>query len=358
MPPSVDASKRVLAYRVPRGVVGVITPWNWPYTMPAELIAPALAAGNAVVWTPASSTVGLRGQARRVHRRRGAAGRRLQHGHRPGRGRRRRGRGEPGDAGDRLHRLDRDRAAGRRAGGGQGAAARAGRQRPDGRARRRRRRRRGRGEHRGGVPLRRPELHGGRALPRPRGRPRRVRRAAARGGRSATSGSATRSTRRRRWARSTTSRPRRRWTATSPTRSSAARSRRRRQRAPPASRRGSTGRRRCSTASPTRWRSRARRRSARSSRSRDLARRGGAPARELVAVRAPDRGLDARPRARPALRRGGARRLGEHQRVDELLGEPPPVRRSRRLESGLGRVGGRSVLDAFTEQKTVVLTLD
>jgi succinate-semialdehyde dehydrogenase/glutarate-semialdehyde dehydrogenase len=56
MPPSVDAGKRILAYRVPKGVVGVITPWNWPYTMPAELIAPALAAGNAVVWTPASST--------------------------------------------------------------------------------------------------------------------------------------------------------------------------------------------------------------------------------------------------------------------------------------------------------------
>jgi succinate-semialdehyde dehydrogenase/glutarate-semialdehyde dehydrogenase len=56
MPPSVDASKRVLAYRVPRGVVGVITPWNWPYTMPAEVIAPALAAGNAVVWVPAPST--------------------------------------------------------------------------------------------------------------------------------------------------------------------------------------------------------------------------------------------------------------------------------------------------------------
>jgi acyl-CoA reductase-like NAD-dependent aldehyde dehydrogenase len=56
MPPSVDASKRVLAYRVPRGVVGVITPWNWPYTMAAELLAPALASGNAVVWTPASST--------------------------------------------------------------------------------------------------------------------------------------------------------------------------------------------------------------------------------------------------------------------------------------------------------------
>jgi acyl-CoA reductase-like NAD-dependent aldehyde dehydrogenase len=56
MPPSVDADKRVMLYRVPRGVVGVISPWNWPYTMPAELIAPALACGNAVVWAPAPST--------------------------------------------------------------------------------------------------------------------------------------------------------------------------------------------------------------------------------------------------------------------------------------------------------------
>jgi succinate-semialdehyde dehydrogenase/glutarate-semialdehyde dehydrogenase len=56
LPASVDPAKRVLVYRVPKGVVGVITPWNWPYTMPAELIAPALAAGNAVVWNPARLT--------------------------------------------------------------------------------------------------------------------------------------------------------------------------------------------------------------------------------------------------------------------------------------------------------------
>ena len=56
LPPSIDAQKRVLAYRVPRGVVGIITPWNWPYTMPAEAVAPALACGNAVVWVPAPTT--------------------------------------------------------------------------------------------------------------------------------------------------------------------------------------------------------------------------------------------------------------------------------------------------------------
>jgi acyl-CoA reductase-like NAD-dependent aldehyde dehydrogenase len=56
MPPSVDPAKRVLVYRVPRGVVGAVTPWNWPYTMPAEIVAPALAAGNSVVWSPAAST--------------------------------------------------------------------------------------------------------------------------------------------------------------------------------------------------------------------------------------------------------------------------------------------------------------
>ena len=56
LPPSIDAKERVLLYRVPRGVVGVISPWNWPYTMPAEILAPVLAAGNTVVWAPAPST--------------------------------------------------------------------------------------------------------------------------------------------------------------------------------------------------------------------------------------------------------------------------------------------------------------
>ena len=56
LPPSVDANKRVLLQRVARGVVGIISPWNWPYTMPGEILAPALAYGNAVVWAPAPTT--------------------------------------------------------------------------------------------------------------------------------------------------------------------------------------------------------------------------------------------------------------------------------------------------------------
>jgi acyl-CoA reductase-like NAD-dependent aldehyde dehydrogenase len=56
LPNSFSPGKRVMLVRRPRGVVGVISPWNWPYTMPAELIGPALACGNTVVWTPAPST--------------------------------------------------------------------------------------------------------------------------------------------------------------------------------------------------------------------------------------------------------------------------------------------------------------
>jgi len=56
IPPSSAPGKRVLLMRRPLGAVAVITPWNWPYTMPAEIVAPALAVGNTVVWTPAPST--------------------------------------------------------------------------------------------------------------------------------------------------------------------------------------------------------------------------------------------------------------------------------------------------------------
>jgi succinate-semialdehyde dehydrogenase/glutarate-semialdehyde dehydrogenase len=56
IPPSMNPGHRVLLVRRPLGPVAVVTPWNWPYTMPAEIVAPALACGNTVVWTPAPST--------------------------------------------------------------------------------------------------------------------------------------------------------------------------------------------------------------------------------------------------------------------------------------------------------------
>jgi acyl-CoA reductase-like NAD-dependent aldehyde dehydrogenase len=56
IPPSSGEGKRVLLMRRPKGPVAVVTPWNWPYTMPAEIVAPALACGNTVVWNPAPST--------------------------------------------------------------------------------------------------------------------------------------------------------------------------------------------------------------------------------------------------------------------------------------------------------------
>ena len=47
-----------VAYTIkrPLGVVGVITPWNFPIAIPAWKIAPALICGNALVFKPASST--------------------------------------------------------------------------------------------------------------------------------------------------------------------------------------------------------------------------------------------------------------------------------------------------------------
>ncbi|MEA2268288.1 MAG: hypothetical protein QOC64_898 [Solirubrobacteraceae bacterium] len=56
IPASETPGRRVMLLRRALGVTGVITPWNWPYTMPAEVLAPALACGNCVVWTPAPST--------------------------------------------------------------------------------------------------------------------------------------------------------------------------------------------------------------------------------------------------------------------------------------------------------------
>ncbi|MFC9556410.1 aldehyde dehydrogenase family protein [Rhodococcus sp. NPDC056960] len=47
--------ERILITRKPIGVVGVITPFNFPIAIPAWKIAPALTYGNTVVWKPAST---------------------------------------------------------------------------------------------------------------------------------------------------------------------------------------------------------------------------------------------------------------------------------------------------------------
>ena len=144
MPPSVDANKRVLLYRVPRGVVSIISPWNWPYTMPAEILAPAIAYGNTVVWAPAPTTSICAaklaacleaadippGVVNMVTGPGPVVGDEIA--------------GDPADAGRRVHRLDRHRPHGRRTRGGQGAPARDGRQRTARRDGRRRPRRGGR----------------------------------------------------------------------------------------------------------------------------------------------------------------------------------------------------------------------
>ncbi|MEZ1894620.1 aldehyde dehydrogenase family protein, partial [Pseudomonas aeruginosa] len=49
-----DKESRI--YRRPLGVVGVISPWNYPLHMTQRSVAPALALGNAVFFNPASDT--------------------------------------------------------------------------------------------------------------------------------------------------------------------------------------------------------------------------------------------------------------------------------------------------------------
>jgi aldehyde dehydrogenase (NAD+) len=54
--PSALPDKMCLTIRQPLGVVGIITPWNFPMAIPAWKTFPALVAGNAVVLKPASDT--------------------------------------------------------------------------------------------------------------------------------------------------------------------------------------------------------------------------------------------------------------------------------------------------------------
>src|SRR4029434_2630966 len=55
VPHQVDR-KRHLVIKSPMGVVGAISPWNFPLVLAVRKVAPALAAGCTVVLKPASAT--------------------------------------------------------------------------------------------------------------------------------------------------------------------------------------------------------------------------------------------------------------------------------------------------------------
>lgn len=54
--PTHKADARVIVTREPVGVVGAITPWNFPHSMITRKVAPALAAGCTIVLKPAEDT--------------------------------------------------------------------------------------------------------------------------------------------------------------------------------------------------------------------------------------------------------------------------------------------------------------
>jgi aldehyde dehydrogenase (NAD+) len=53
---SYESNIRILTRREPLGVVGCITPWNFPLALTCSKVAPGLAAGNCIVHKPASDT--------------------------------------------------------------------------------------------------------------------------------------------------------------------------------------------------------------------------------------------------------------------------------------------------------------
>ena len=54
--PSEMPNKWAMSVRVPVGVAGVITAWNFPFAVPTWKIFPALVAGNTVVFKPSEET--------------------------------------------------------------------------------------------------------------------------------------------------------------------------------------------------------------------------------------------------------------------------------------------------------------
>ena len=185
--PSELRDKFMMSVRMPIGVVGAITPWNFPIAIPSWKLCPALVCGNTVVLKPAEDTPLLADRfVELLDGGRAAAGRR-QRRPRLRRGGRRGARPASRRARDHVHRLARD---GRRRHEGRGRPPqarppRARRQERDRRDGRRRRRPRRRGHRLVGLRHERPALHRRLARDRPRGGLRRAPVEARRGGRAA-----------------------------------------------------------------------------------------------------------------------------------------------------------------------------
>ena len=67
-----------MTFREPLGVVGLITPWNFPLTIASWKVAPALAAGNTIVLKPAELTPLTAVELEKIARGGGRAGGRAQ----------------------------------------------------------------------------------------------------------------------------------------------------------------------------------------------------------------------------------------------------------------------------------------
>ena len=77
--PSELRDKFNMSVRQPIGVVGVITPWNFPIAIPSWKMLPALVCGNTVVFKPATDTPALGERFVELLDRGGRARRRRQH---------------------------------------------------------------------------------------------------------------------------------------------------------------------------------------------------------------------------------------------------------------------------------------
>ncbi len=98
-------------FREPLGVVGLIVPWNFPLNIASWKLGPALACGNTVVLKPAELTPLSALRLGRARARGGDSRGSRQRPRREGLGRRAAADRAPGRGQDRLHGLDRGRAA-------------------------------------------------------------------------------------------------------------------------------------------------------------------------------------------------------------------------------------------------------